>query len=283
MPCGQCAEDFAMQDLVEKYGGALGLKKILEEFALRINRERGLMHYLFSVTPTQLITDQLQLSHFIMRKPDIDYRSSPGQTAIRDVQIRPQVFEDVIKVLMMTLKDAKVHFNDAPRMAAHLMEVMEETRSKAADIKKSVYKPAEITVDTLLTFFRAQSIAVHHDAVSGEILARPEYGLAYPLSTVIQPASKTIRLLARAQAIDANNLKAVEALVPVASQKVPPIAFRAYTDADGVATLEGAYEVPTQYGVPKRLLQRVTNHFTWRFDEALKADVNEVLIQPERD
>lgn len=272
-----------MQDLVAKYGGAPVLRKILEDFALRISRERGVMHYLFSVTPTQLITDQLQLAHYIMRKPDIDYRSTPSQTAIRDVQIRPQVFEDVIKVLMMTLKDAKVHFNDAPRMAAHIIEVIEETRSKAADTKKAVYKTAEITAETLLTFFRTQSIATTYDAVSGEILARPEYGLAYPLITVIQPAQKTIQLFARAQAMDVSNLDAVAALVPAAAQKVPPIAFRAYRDVEGIPTLEGRYEVPIQYGVPKRLLQRVTNHFTWRFDEALKVDANDVLIKLDRD
>lgn len=41
--------------------------------------------------------------------------------------------------------------------------------------------------------------------------------------------------------------------------------------------------MPIQYGVPKRLLQRVTNHFTWRFDEALKVDANDVLIKLDRD
>jgi hypothetical protein len=272
-----------MQDLVAKYGGTPGLRKVLEDFALRISRERGLMHYLFSVTPSQLVTDQLQLVHYIMRKPDLDYRSTPKQTAINAVQIRPHVFEDVIKVLLLTLKDAKVHMNDAPRMAAHIIEVIEETRSKAADTKKSVYKTADITTEVLLRFFRAQGITSSYDAVTGEILSRPEHGLAYPLITTIQSSQKTIQLTARAQAIDVNRMAEVLALVPVAAQNVSPISFRAYRDAEGIPTLEGRYEVPTQYGVPQRLLQRVTNHFTWRFEEALKVDVKDVLIKLNRD
>jgi hypothetical protein len=30
--------------------------------------------------------------------------------------------------------------------------------------------------------------------------------------------------------------------------------------------------------VPKRLLRRVTNNFTWRFEEAFKVDEQELLI-----
>jgi hypothetical protein len=70
----------------------------------------------------------------------------------------------------------------------------------------------------------------------------------------------------------------VQTLVLAASTLIAPLHFCVFKDEDGLAVFEGSYRIPTQYGVPKRLLQRVTNHFTWRFEEAFKADNQELLI-----
>lgn len=215
---------------------------------------------------------------YIMAKPELDYRQDIVQTAIADIRISMHVFEDVIKVLHIVLADAKVHRNDAARMAMHLIEMMEETRSKVADTKKSFYKPADISNDVLLTFFRAQGIESKFNPLTDEIDSMAMYGLAYPLHTKIDKSGSAIQLYARAKAKESVEVFDVQPIVMAASTLIAPLHFRVYKDEDGLAVFEGSYRVPTQYGVPKRLLQRVTNHFTWRFEEAFKVDAQELLI-----
>jgi hypothetical protein len=267
-----------MQDLVHKYGGIAALKKIIETFYERVCKERGLMHYFFSVPLVQIMADQLTYPHYIMRKPDIDYRSTPKQTGVQEIRIALFVFEDVIKLLHVVLSDAKVHRNDAPRMATHIIELIEETRSRAADTKKAFYKPAEISTPALLTFYRSQTIEAKLDEPTGEIRTMVMQGLAYPMSTLFNERESSIHLICRALAKESVEVNDVQPIVMAASTKVPPIHFSTYADENGIAVFEGRYQISTKFGVPKRLLQRVTNNFTWRFEEAFKVDEQQLLI-----
>jgi hypothetical protein len=267
-----------MNDLVVKYGGTAGLKKIIETFYQKVCNERGLMHYFFSVPLVQIMADQLTYPHFIMRKPDIDYRNGPKQTGVKEIRIALHIFEDVVKMLHIVLADAKVHRNDAPRMATHIIELIEETRSRMADTKKAFYKPAEMSRDTLLTFYRAQTIETKLDEATGEIRTLAMQGLAYPMSTLFNEREATIQLIARAQALESVEVDDVQPIVMAASTKVVPIHFSTYADETGRAIFEGRYQISTKFGVPKRLLQLVTNNFTWRFEEAFKVDEQKLLI-----
>jgi hypothetical protein len=267
-----------MHELVKKYGGHAKLEEILTHFFQRVSSERGLMHYFFNVPLKQIVADQRELMPYVMRKPDIDYRTAPIQTAIREINIRIPVFEDVLKVLNLTLKHFKVHYSDVPIMAMHIIEILEETRSRFADTKKSSYNPADINTAMLLSFYRTQGILSELDAESGEIYSMHGFGLAYPLYTAIDAANHSVVLMARAQARDGVTLAQVQALAEAAAAKVKPLQFSVFTDAQACPTFQASYQVPTQYGVPKRLLQRVTNHFTWRFEEAMKVNTHSQLI-----
>jgi hypothetical protein len=268
-----------MYELVQKYGGNPKLEEILTDFYKRISNERGLMHYVFNVPLKQVLADQIELMPYVMRKPDMDYRTLPVQTAIREINIRIPVFEDILKVLHLVLKHAKVHYSDAPMMVMHIIEIFEETRSRFADTKKSVYKLADINSTVLLSFYRTQGIMSEHNAVTDEIHSVRGFGLAYPLFTRIDAKNNQIVLAARASAKDNVTLDEVQALAQMAKAKVSPLEFTAVNDEEGRPTLQGTYAVPMQYDVPKRLLQRVTNQFTWRFEEALKVDTEFLLIE----
>lgn len=267
-----------MDDLVQKYGGVAGLKKYIETFYERVIHEKGLKHYFFAVPLVQIMADQLTYAHYIMRKPEIDYHSSPRQTSIPEIRIALHVFEDVIKMLHIVLSDAKVHRNDAPRMAMHIIELIEETRSRVADTKKAFYKPAEITTDALLSFYRSQRIECKLDEPTGEVRTMAMQGLSYPISTLFDEQASSIKLIARAEARESIEVIDLQPIVMAASTKVSPIHFSTYADANGIAIFEGRYQISTKFGVPKRLLQRVTNNFTWRFEEAFKVDEQELLI-----
>jgi hypothetical protein len=156
---------------------------------------------------------------------------------------------------------------------------LEETRSRFSDTKKSVYKLADINPTVLLSFYRTQGIMSEHNAVTDEILSMRGFGLAYPLFTRIDTQNNRIVLAARASAKDDVTLDEVQELAHLAKTKVTPLAFSVVTDEDGRPTLQATYAVPTQFDVPKRLLQRVTNQFTWRFEEALKVDTRFLLIE----
>jgi hypothetical protein len=203
----------------------------------------------------------------LLRKTAQEYRGPIQQTAIREIRVRLHVFEDVVKVLHLVLRHAKVHYLDAPLMAAHIIEMMEETRSRFADMKRCVYKSGDIKTQILLGFFNTQGIASHYDEQMNEIFSKHGAGLAYPLFTTIDTPNKAIHLMARVQAQEDADPQEIEQIIQAAAAKVPQIQFRTYEDEEMQLMVEGRYTVPTQYDVPIRLLQRVTHQFTWRFEE----------------
>jgi hypothetical protein len=273
-----------MKALVAKYGGPTALLNILTDFYQRINNSHGLRHYFFNVPLKQVVADQFELMPYVLRKTAQDYRGPIQQTAIREIRVRLHVFEDVIKVLHLVLRHAKVHYLDAPLMASHIIEMIEETRSRFADMKRSVYKSGDIKPQVLLGFFQTQGIASHYDEQMNEIFSKHGAGLAYPLFTAIDAPNKAIHLMARVQAHENADPREIEQIIQAASAKVPQIQFYSYEDEDENEEMqmmvEGRYTVPTQYDVPIRLLQRVTHQFTWRFEDAMKVDTRELLAIP---
>jgi hypothetical protein len=269
-----------MKALVAKYGGPAALLNILTNFYQRINDNHGLRHYFFNVPLKQIVADQFELMPYLLRKSAIDYRGPIQQTAIRDISVRLHVFEDVIKVLHLVLRNAKVHHLDAPVMATHIIEMAEETRSRFADMKRCVYKSGDIKPQILLSFFKTLGITSEYDEQMNEIFCKHGTGLAYPLYTRIDASKKAIHLMARVQAQEDVDPIDVSQIIQAASTKVPQIQFRSYEDEEGLLMVEGRYTVPTQYDVPIRLLQRVTHQFTWRFEDAMKVDTRELLAIP---
>lgn len=269
-----------MKTLVAKYGGATAFLNILTDFYQRINDNHGLRHYFFNVPLKQIVADQFELMPYLLRKSTLDYRGPIQQTAIREIRVRMHVFEDVVKVLHIALKQAKVHYLDAPLMANHIMEMLEETRSRFADMKRCVYKSGDIKPQILLSFFKTLGITSEYDAQTGEIFSKHGTGLAYPLLTAIDAPNKCIHLMTRVQAQEEADLDEILQIMQAAAVKVPQIQFRTYEDEEMQRIFEGRYSVPIQYDVPIRLLQRVTHQFTWRFEEAMKVDTLERLSIP---
>jgi hypothetical protein len=269
-----------MKALVAKYGGTTALLNLLTDFYQRINNNHGLRHYFFNVPLKQILADQIELMPYVLRKSALDYRGPIQQTSIRDIRVRLHVFEDVVKVLHLVLRQAKVHHTDAPLMATHILEILEETRSRFADMKRCVYKSGDIKPQILLGFFKTQGIASEYDEQTAEIFSKHGAGLAYPLFTAIDAPSQSIHLIARAQAQEDAEPQEIAQVMHAAAAKVPQIQFRSYEDEEMQLIVEGRYTVPTQYDVPIRLLQRVTHQFTWRFEEAMKVDTRELLAIP---
>ena len=269
-----------MKALVAKCGGPTVFLNILTDFYQRISNNHGLRHYFFNVPLQQIVADQFELMPYLLRKSVLDYRGPIQQTAIREIRVRLHVFEDVIKVLHLVLRQAKVHYTDAPLMACHIIEMIEETRSRFADMKRCVYKSGDIKPQILLSFFKTLGITSEYDEQVDEIFCKHGTGLAYPLFTTIDVSNRAIHLMARVQAQEDVDPLEINQIIQAAAAKVPQIQFRSYEDEEGLLMVEGHYSVPTQYDVPIRLLQRVTHQFTWRFEDAMKVDTRQLLAIP---
>ena len=109
----------------------------------------------------------------------------------------------------------------------------------------------------LLTFFRSQGIESKLNAASDEIDSMAMYGLSYPLHTKIDKSGSMIQLYARAMAKESTEVSDVQTIVMAASTLITPLHFRVFKNDNALVAFEGSYLVPTQYGVPKRLLQRI--------------------------
>ena len=78
------------------------------------------------------------------------YRETPAQTAVPPIRVRSDVFEDVMKALQTQLKSMGIYWRDIPRVAHHIIEVVEETRSKPADMVKSTLDHELVSLDSIL-------------------------------------------------------------------------------------------------------------------------------------
>lgn len=266
-----------MNDLLQKYGGSTALKKLMVAFYDHVCRELGVKHYFFNITIQNLIQDQLNFMSFVMRRSENSYRERPMQSAASDINVKSAVFEDVQKILEMQLKHMGVHFRDIPRMAAHIIEVVEETRDRANDrVKTSINAPI-VSLDSITQVLSKKGVITRVEP-NGDLLLSSGFSLSYPFCLQVDKATQKLIFKARAEAKGGVRVTEVQQVVDTVRNKYPFLAYEVNTEAE-VPCMTHRYVADYKGdGIPVRMLLKLAKQFSWNFDEAMLCDTHKVLV-----
>jgi hypothetical protein len=258
-----------MMEIFEKYGGLEGLKAIVTALHEEVVAKQEVRHFLFNSNIEQLYKDQVNFMPYILRKSDRMYRENLMQTAPQNVRIGGGQFEEIVQIFKrLLLKEFKVQREDIGRIASHVLELIEESRSQSEDLTQTTWKPVDITAANIDRFYTKSGMMSKIDT-NGEISIMS--GGSYPFRTRIDVENKQLILIARAYAKDGVTFEQVDEVVQAALQKVPALKYRAVkTDKNPVFVSD--YKLPYRHGVPTRLFFRASKLFSGAFSDALECD-----------
>ena len=143
-----------MINIFNKYGGLDGLKSMLTRLHEEVVSKQEVRHFLFNSKLEQIYKDQINYMPYILRKTDRFYRENLIQTSPPDVRIGGGQFEEIVQMFKrILLKEFKVEREDVGRIASHILELIEETRSQAEDLTMTTWKPVDITAINIDRFY----------------------------------------------------------------------------------------------------------------------------------
>jgi hypothetical protein len=258
-----------MINIFNKYGGLDGLKSMLTRLHEEVVSKQEVRHFLFNSKLEQIYKDQINYMPYILRKTDRFYRENLIQTSPPDVRIGGGQFEEIVQMFKrILLKEFKVEREDVGRIASHILELIEETRSQAEDLTMTTWKPVDITAINIDRFYTKSGFMSKIEK-NGEITVLS--GASYPFRTRIDTVNKNLVLNAKCSANDGITIQQINEVIEMANIKAPVISYRALpTEINPVLLSE--YKLPYKYGVPTRLFFRVTKLFTGAFSDALDCD-----------
>lgn len=259
--------------MMDKYGGFPTIKKVVEALFEEVGEKRDLRHYFFNIKLENLIRDQKLFHAYSMRKPDRFYREQLMQTANSDIQVSVSVFDEVLLCLIDILRQHDVDKDEAVRIAVHLIEIMEETRSQAGDTVVTVWKPVDITNELINTFYNNNRTDSRIEK-NGDVYATRNFH--YPFWTRVALDKKQITFIAQAFARDSTTLEHVEMLAVKANERAGTLNFQAREGPNG-PVLFARHVLPFEHGIPTRLLLRAAKQFSRGFETGMNTDKDDLL------
>ena len=267
-----------MDDLLKKYGGLPYLRKHLKNFHEKVCEEKGVKHYFFGIKPELLIADQVNFRSLLLQKLDHLYRETPPQTAQpTTIRVNQAVFGDVRKLLEKELKVMGVNWREIPRMACHILPILEETRSRAADLNKTSLTSDLLDMEAIDQLLKSKSINTKLGA-NGELQILKSDGIAYPFFLQLKPQERKIVLIGRGYAFQSVSDAELSSIHETVSKRWTFMPFTLKRDAEG-RFIETQHVVDYSGGeLPVRLFLNLIKEFSWRFDEVMKQDRDDRLI-----
>lgn len=262
------------------FGGLPKIKMIVRDLYSQVNEQAELRHYFLNVTPEKIIADQEHFASYVLRKPDHFYLGGLLQSADSSIQVGADVFNDVIDVLKKILKTAGLPEHDIPRLTTHIMEVIEETRTQSNDNKIGMLKPIDVSAEAISrlylrnkldTVIKGPNLVYASSSIKGG-------GYPFPFFTQIDNENQVLTLIAQAAAKESATPEEMGYLINEAKQYAPILNFD--TDMDDINPLfVASYSLPIEFGVPNRLLIKITKQFSKMFSETFTYDTEEILLK----
>lgn len=258
-------------ELKEKieYGIELFYKDVLEKKDIR--------HFFFGLTTNKLIEDYHLFQNFVMAKPERYYKDMIMQTAPSAVQIKAPQFDEIFISFQNILRTAGFLKTEIPKLAVHILEVMEETRAQKADADHpKVWKPFEVNNQMVCDFFNNNRTDARLEK-NGDIYCTR--GFLYPFWTRIAPDTKQIILIAQAFPTSTiTPLEEVQKFCDQVNEKLTHQKFAVRVTPNG-SVLFARHAFTYSNGVPVRMLLRGAKQFASNFEAAINMDTNQLLIK----
>jgi hemoglobin len=262
------------------FGGLPKIKMVVRDLYSQVNEQAELRHYFLNVTPEKIIADQEHFASYVLRKPDHFYLGGLLQSADLSIQVGADVFNDVIDILKKILKNTGLPEHDIPRLTTHIMEVIEETRTQSNDNKIGILKPVDVSAESISKLYlrnKLDTVVKRSDLVYASSSLKGG-GYPFPFFTQVDNENQVLTLFAQAAAKESATSEEMGYLVNEARQYAPILNFD--TDMDDMNPLfVASYSLPFEFGVPNRLLIKITKQFSKMFFETFSYDTEEILLK----
>ena len=266
-----------MQDLINKYGGNIKLKEIINEFHRQVVEKREVRHFLFRVTPEKLYTDFLSWQPLIVQKTDRYYKQTiimpTGPAAFR---IGAGQFEECFKMFrtMLTNKPYKFERHDILRYCADVMESIEESRAQVEDTSPAVWKSVDLSSKLLDHFFTEKGL-ITKVLPNGDI--NVVGGLVWPTKIHLNPVEKTITMSVEVGISDDVDISNLVELQNAVKEKAIGNNL-VFTDGMMKDQLVCSYAKP----IPQRLFFRGLTQFSNNFGDSIEIDKERLVLKDTR-
>jgi hypothetical protein len=160
------------------------------------------------------------------------------------------------------------------------MEIIEETRTQCNDNKIAVLKSVDVSVEAVSKVYqkgRLDTVMKGDDLVyaSSSMKGSP---YPFPFYTHIDTENKVLTLIAKAEVRENVTSEEMGYLLTEAKQYAPILNF--YADVEDTTPFYVAsYSLPFEFGVPNRLLVKITQQFSKTFSETFTYDAEEILLK----
>lgn len=265
------------QDFLTTYGEPKKLiTDIVTEFHALVVEKKETRHYLFNANIDNLIADQINFISYVFPKEKISHNNPIVQTAPPNMRIAIGTFDEIADILTNLLIDHfKIERNIAPTAAAHIIELVEETRCQIEDTNQTVWKPIELKASLIENFFAMKGF-ICKSASPLEVVILG--GLEFPLRILIDSSSRNLIVRAVCKANDWATLADIAELKDKLNASVLSLNFEA-TLIEDKPVLTTQYYLPYSKGVPNRLLLKVCKSFALAIANGLKIDENDLMVK----
>ncbi len=269
---------FSFFDYLSTYGEPKKLiTDIVTQFHELVVEKKETRHYLFNANIDNLIADQNNFVSYIFPKERISQSNPIVQTAPPTMRIAISTFDEIANMLTYLLVDNyKVERKTAPTAAAHILELVEETRCQIEDTNQTVWKPIELKASLIEQFFSMKGFICRSTSPTEITILG---GLEFPLSVLIDASSRCLVLKAVCKANDWATLDDITSLKDTLNEKVTALNFDVNV-IDQKPVLTTQYFVPYVRGVPNRLLFKVCKSFAVAIAKGLKIDETDLMVKP---
>jgi len=264
-------------DFLTSYGEPKKLiTDIVTEFHALVVEKKETRHYLFNANIDNLISDQINFISYVFPKEKITHNNPIMQTAPANMRIAIGTFDEIADILTNLLIDHfKIERNIAPTAAAHIIELVEETRCQIEDTNQTVWKPIELKASLIENFFAMKGFICKSTSPSEVVILG---GLEFPLRILIDSSSRNLIVRAVCKANEWATLADIAVLKDQLNASVSSLNFEA-TLVDDKPVLTTQYYLPYSKGVPNRLLLKVCKSFALAIAKGLKIDENELMVK----
>ncbi len=269
---------FSFFDYLSTYGEPKKLiTDIVTQFHELVVEKKETRHYLFNANIDNLIADQNNFVSYIFPKERISQSNPIVQTAPPTMRIAISTFDEIANMLTYLLVDNyKVERKTAPTAAAHILELVEETRCQIEDTNQTVWKPIELKASLIEQFFSMKGFICRSTSPTEIAILG---GLEFPLSVLIDASSRCLVLKAVCKANDWATLDDITSLKDTLNEKVTALNFDVNV-IDQKPVLTTQYFVPYGRGVPNRLLFKVCKSFAVAIAKGLEIDETDLMVKP---
>jgi len=262
------------------FGGLPKIKMIVRDLYSQVNDQPDLRHYFLNVTPEKIIADQEHFASYVLRKADHAYLGGFFQSSDLSIQVGATIFNEVIDVLRKILINAGLPEHDTPRLITHIMEIIEETRTQCNDNKIGVLKSVDVSVEALTKVYQKGKLDTIIKGTELIYASSPFKGGSYPFPffTQIDEENQTLTLIAKADVKESVTSEEIGYLLSEAKQFAPILNFYADMD-DTTPQYVASYCLTFEFGVPNRLLIKISQQFSKTFFDTFTCDTEEILMK----